>query len=76
MGFGARLSLLLLCIGIALYFNSEKSRFNKMQEKAYVDKDERAIGQYGEKANFYVNALAIMFFVIFIMFIFFISGNF
>jgi len=76
MSFGARLTLFIVCIGIAWFFNSEKVRFNELLLKAYTDKDERAIGQYGEKRNFYGNALALMFLVIFIMFIFLISGNF
>jgi hypothetical protein len=76
MEFGSRLLLFILTIGIFWFFNSEKARFNKLQEKAYADENERAIGQYGEKVNFYGNAMGFMFFVIFCMFIFLISGSF
>jgi len=76
MPFGSRLVLFLLTIGIAWFINSEKNRFHKLQAKAYEDKDERAIGQYGEKISFYSNAMGLMFFVTLIMFIFLLSGDF
>jgi hypothetical protein len=66
----------MLTIGLAWFFSSEKNRYHEMQARAYEDKNERAIGQYGEKISFYSNALGAMFFVIFIMFIFLISGDF
>ena len=76
MDFGGRLVLFILTVGIAWFFNSEKTRFSKLQEKAYAEKNEREIGQYGEKVNFYSNAVGLMFFVSVIMFIFLLSGNF
>lgn len=75
MTFGGRVSLFTICIGIAWFFNSEKHRFNKLQEKAYVDENEREIGQYGEKSNFYASAEAIMYFVIFVIFIYLLTGS-
>jgi uncharacterized membrane protein len=74
--FGSRLVFLLLTIGIAWFFNSEKNRYHEMQAKAYEDKNDREIGKYGEKISFYSNALGLMFFVILIMFIFLLGGEF
>ena len=76
MDFGGRLVFFIITIGIAWFFNSEKARFNKLQDKAYADKNEREIGQYGEKVSFYSGALGLMFFVILIMFIYLLSGSF
>jgi hypothetical protein len=76
MPFGSRLVFFILTIGIAWFFNSEKNRYHELQAKAYEDKNERAIGQYGEKISFYSNAMGLMFFVILIMFIFLLSGEF
>jgi hypothetical protein len=76
MSFWQRLVFFLLTIGIAWFFNSEKNRYNELQAKAYEYKNERAIGQYGEKISFYSNAMGLMFFVILIMFIFLLSGEF
>lgn len=75
MSFGGRLFLFVICLGITWYFNSEKARFNKLQEKAYVDENERDIGQYGVKSNFYASAEAVMFFVLIVVFIFLITGS-
>jgi uncharacterized membrane protein len=76
MTFWERLVFFLLTIGVAWYFNSEKNRYLDKQADAYKNKDERAIGQYGEKISFYSNAMGLMFFVILIMFIFLLSGEF
>jgi hypothetical protein len=74
--FWQRLVFFLLTIGVAWFFNSEKNRYHEKQADAYKNKDERAIGQYGEKISFYSNAMGLMFFVILIMFIFLLSGEF
>jgi predicted PurR-regulated permease PerM len=76
MTFWERLVFFLLTIGVAWYFNSEKNRYLDKQADAYKNKDERAIGQFGEKITFYSNAMGLMFFVILIMFIFLLSGEF
>jgi hypothetical protein len=76
MTFWERLVFFLLTIGVAWYFNSEKNRYLDKQADAYKNKDERAIGQYGEKISFYSNAMGLMFFVTLIMFIFLLSGEF
>ncbi len=76
MTFWERLVFFLLTIGVAWYFNSEKNRYLDKQADAYKKKDERTIGQYGEKISFYSNAMGLMFFVILIMFIFLLSGEF
>jgi hypothetical protein len=76
MTFWERLVFFLLTIGVAWYFNSEKNRYIDKQADAYKNKDERAIGQDGEKIIFYSNAMGLMFFVTLIMFIFLLSGEF
>jgi uncharacterized membrane protein len=76
MTFWERLVFFLLTIGVAWYLNSEKNRYLDKQADAYKNKDERAIGQYGEKISFYSNAMGLMFFVILVMFIFLLSGEF
>jgi hypothetical protein len=76
MTFWERLVFFCLTIGVAWYFNSEKNRYLDKQADAYKNKDERAIGQYGEKISFYSNAMGLMFFVTLIMFIFLLSGEF
>jgi len=76
MSFWQRLVFFLLTLGVSWYFNSEKNRYLDKQAKAYTDKNERAIGEYGEKIRFYSNAMGLMFFVTLIMFIFLLSGDF
>jgi hypothetical protein len=76
MTFWERLVFFLLTLGVSWYFNSEKNRYLDKQAKAYTDKNERAIGEYGEKISFYSNAMGLMFFVTLIMFIFLLSGEF
>ena len=76
MTFWERLVFFLLTLGVAWYFNSEKNRYLDAASKARTDKDERAIGVYGEKISFYSNALGLMSFVVVIMFIFLLSGDF
>ncbi len=75
MPFLSRLLFFLIALGITWYFNSEKARYNKLAEKAYENKDERAVGKYNEKVNFYSNALGLMFFVILSLFIYLLSGE-
>ncbi len=75
MPFISRLIFFLIAIGIAWYFNNEKNRYLKALAEAYKDKDERRIGEYNEKLKFFNNALGVMFFVLFIMFIWVIGGD-
>lgn len=76
MPFASRLIFFLLAIGIAWYFNNEKNRYLKALAEAYKDKDERRIGEYNEKLKFFNNAIGIMFFVLFIMLIWVLDGDF
>jgi preprotein translocase subunit SecG len=76
MTFWERLLFFLLTLSLAWYFNSEKNRSLDKQADAYKNKDQVAIGRYGEKISFYSNAMGLMFFVILVMFIFLISGEF
>jgi hypothetical protein len=76
MTFWERLVFFLLSIGVAWYFNSEKNRYLDKQADAYKNNDQIAIGRYGEKISFYSNAMGLMFFVVLIMFIFLLSGEF
>ncbi len=76
MPFASRLILFLIAIGIAWYFNNEKNRYLKALAEAYKDKDERRIGEYNEKLKFFNNAIGIMFFVLFIMLIWVLDGDF
>ncbi len=74
MPFASRLIFFLIALGIAWYFNYEKNRFLKALSEAYEYKDERRIGEYNEKVKFFNNALGVMSFVIFIMFIWVLGG--
>jgi uncharacterized BrkB/YihY/UPF0761 family membrane protein len=76
MPFASRLIFFLIAIGIAWYFSNEKNRILKALAEAYEYKDERRIGEYNEKLKFFNNGLGIMFFVLFIMFIWVLDGDF
>jgi hypothetical protein len=70
-----RLIFFLTAICTAWYLNNEKNRYLKALAEAYKDKDERRIGEYNEKLKFFSNALGVMFFVLFIIFIWVIGGD-
>ncbi len=76
MTFWERLIFFLLTIGIAWYFNSEKNRFLDKAKEASKNQDARSVGEFEEKSRFYGNAIGVMFFVVIIMFIFLLSGEF